>query len=415
MTNDYKYKNDFDLENYTEFQGEEFRNMFISEITSGSYQHICLNAKWGSGKTIFIKQIINYLESDTQETDSFKDVYIYFDAWKYENYSNPVLALLSCINGNSDGFISKNFTEEDYKFDFSLAFKIPIFDITVNGSREQNVTGRFIETLYLDEQAYHIFNKLIEKITNEEPRSIYIFIDELDRCNPEFAMKTIEIFHHFNNNNVRFIYSTDKKQLGSLVNHYYGENYSSEIFFDKVFDKEIILQQIDQSMLNKYAKKRLEGLQGRINDNAYKLISITDLTLRDINTISERLESFSKSATAAILLDHRGINNLGIPSELGFEHLEVLVHVIILNQAGILDMHNMDQSTNAKKFSIAVSPLIEEYNIYRNIRNHYFDNNELNLNMEDFSNLEILEFAVVDLFARTNKKLLGKSKELFYG
>lgn len=55
-------------------------------------------------------------------------------------------------------------------------------------------------------------------------KPLVIFIDELDRCRPNFALEVLEkTKHFFNTKGIVFIYSFDKAQLGASIRALYGE------------------------------------------------------------------------------------------------------------------------------------------------------------------------------------------------
>ena len=53
---------------------------------------------------------------------------------------------------------------------------------------------------------------------------LLIFIDELDRCRPTFAIETLEVVKHFFNvPNVVFVFSLDMNQLQKSIKTIYGD------------------------------------------------------------------------------------------------------------------------------------------------------------------------------------------------
>lgn len=70
-------------------------------------------------------------------------------------------------------------------------------------------------------------DSLIDYITKvcENGKPLVYMVDELDRCNPSFAVKVLErIKHLFDVPNVVFVLSLDKKQLECSVKGFYGSN-----------------------------------------------------------------------------------------------------------------------------------------------------------------------------------------------
>ena len=71
------------------------------------------------------------------------------------------------------------------------------------------------------------FRKELEKFVDEvcEKKPLIFIIDELDRCNPHYAVKVLErIKHLFNIPNIIFVLSIDKEQLSHSIRGYYGSD-----------------------------------------------------------------------------------------------------------------------------------------------------------------------------------------------
>ncbi len=71
---------------------------------------------------------------------------------------------------------------------------------------------------------------------------VYIFIDELDRCKPTFAIDTLEtIKHYFDIPGLAFVFGIDMMQLSHAISQRYGERYDSGGYLSKFFDHHILL------------------------------------------------------------------------------------------------------------------------------------------------------------------------------
>ena len=71
------------------------------------------------------------------------------------------------------------------------------------------------------------FREDLEIFVNEvcEKKPLIFIIDELDRCNPHYAVKVLErIKHLFNIPNIIFVLSIDKEQLSNSIRGYYGSD-----------------------------------------------------------------------------------------------------------------------------------------------------------------------------------------------
>ena len=61
---------------------------------------------------------------------------------------------------------------------------------------------------------------VLEKIVQSTP--LIIFIDELDRCRPDFAIKMLEnIKHIFDIERLQFVLVTNTNQIKASINHCY--------------------------------------------------------------------------------------------------------------------------------------------------------------------------------------------------
>lgn len=67
---------------------------------------------------------------------------------------------------------------------------------------------------------------------------MFIFIDELDRCRPSFAIEMLEkVKHLFDTPNAAFIIATDTKQLTHSISAVYGMGFDSRKYLKRFFDR----------------------------------------------------------------------------------------------------------------------------------------------------------------------------------
>ena len=81
----------------------------------------------------------------------------------------------------------------------------------------------------------------VEKLSDGKP--IVFIVDELDRCNPIYAVKTLErIKHLFSIPGIVFVLSIDKEQLCNSIKGYFGsEQLNAEEYLKRFIDYEYIL------------------------------------------------------------------------------------------------------------------------------------------------------------------------------
>lgn len=272
---------------------KDFSDFILSQEES---QHICINGVWGSGKTTTILGLIDYLSNDENITE--RPLILYLDAWKFEHYDHPLFSLLKVMeNEMSDIFekIKSNLSKRS--FEVQAGMNIPILSINVTSKNDSSVSRILSSAEYVD-MLNEMMIEAVKEYKVENSNKLIIFIDELDRARPEFALRTIEMFHHLQDNlPTHVIYSVDMDQLNSLVKHYYGYEYNVEIFSHKVFDTTISLKKLTDYDLKEYIHSALT-----ISDFAYSIDGVTEIiftymtssqmeSLRTINKVCEKIAS----------------------------------------------------------------------------------------------------------------------------
>jgi len=73
---------------------------------------------------------------------------------------------------------------------------------------------------------------------------MFVFVDELDRCRPSYAIELLEgIKHLFGVHGIYFITATNLDQLGHSIGAVYGEKFDAESYLKRFFDQEYVLPQ----------------------------------------------------------------------------------------------------------------------------------------------------------------------------
>lgn len=75
---------------------------------------------------------------------------------------------------------------------------------------------------------------------------IFIMIDELDRCRPDFTIELIECVKHiFSVSDIYFVFASDGIQLQAALEGTYGSKFDAEIYFNRIFTREVNLREPD--------------------------------------------------------------------------------------------------------------------------------------------------------------------------
>lgn len=213
---------------------------------------LVLNNKWGDGKTTFVKMWKQSLKNEEYAT-------LYFNAWENDFNHNPMVAILSELK--SLNINDQSTTQTLIKKGAQLSLNI--LPIVVSAIAEKYInTDKISEALQklsdnatnlLEEQindyankkkGIEDFQKELEKyIQKLEKKPLIFIIDELDRCNPKYAVEVLEhIKHFFSVPGIVFVLSMDKDQLGHCIKGYFGSHeMDTEEYLRRFIDLEFSL------------------------------------------------------------------------------------------------------------------------------------------------------------------------------
>lgn len=190
---------------------------------------IALNGKWGSGKTTYIKMWQASLQNQGYNT-------IYFNAWETDYLQDPLIAILGELKG-----ISKD--NSKFQSVFSRLGSIAVSGgwAIIKGLLKKSTgveadavseaidqTKRILlndlEEYAKQKSSLEEFKKALEEYVADQYENPVVFIvDELDRCNPHYAVRTLEIMKHlFDVPNICFVLTIDKSQLECSIKGFYG-------------------------------------------------------------------------------------------------------------------------------------------------------------------------------------------------
>lgn len=105
---------------------------------------------------------------------------------------------------------------------------------------------------------------------------LYIFVDELDRCRPDYAIKLLEgIKHLFAVKGVVFVVSTNLEQLSKSVQVVYGGGFDGYSYLKRFFDFEFTLPPPDRyafalQLLNEHSVFEGRNIDSGLFEEAYK-------------------------------------------------------------------------------------------------------------------------------------------------
>lgn len=259
---------------------------------------VALDADWGAGKTFFVREWIKDLRAQGYPC-------VYFDAWKNDSSDDPSVVLMATILEGLDEWKGKlplsegvpakvrQLTESAVKSLRSALLPAAavvakgvlkkVTGVAVNDVMDvvQRNTGDDLESAeneqVVDDALDRLFEKALashrERATSLESfraslqsvlnliaehagakSTYFVFVDELDRCRPSYAVKLLEeVKHIFGVPGLAYVVSTNVDQLQNSVRAAYGADFDGRRYLRRMFDKEYALPEPDVDRLVQFS------------------------------------------------------------------------------------------------------------------------------------------------------------------
>ncbi len=243
------------------------REEFVKKVTTiiGSYSNqkqsctFSIDGKWGCGKSFVLDMISEKLKDvQSEETVDNKYLIIKYNCWKYDYYSEPLIAIVTSMLDSIDQ--SKNIISADTKSKIRRAFSAfssVALNLANNAIKEK--TGIDINETINDAEEklrntkediekkteyneYFSFDKELSKLQEAlnditQNCTVILLVDEIDRCLPQYAIQVLERLHHLTEkiDNMITIIATDRKRLDASITSIYG-NISTNDYLKKIID-----------------------------------------------------------------------------------------------------------------------------------------------------------------------------------
>lgn len=250
-----------------------------------------VNASWGFGKTFF-------LERWAQDLKDRKYPVVFFNAWENDFSAEPMAVFLDDVETQLSPFLNrdnkakkklaktmaaakgllkpsvplllsilvKKLTNESIEnFEATCDLELPTDEVSgaVAGLVSTAAEQMIVESKKT-KQAIKLFKTNLEQLIRQmqDMESVelplFIFVDELDRCRPDFSVKFLEIVKHlFGINGVYFVIATDTGQLGASIKALYGESFDSDKYLHRFFDQEFSLPEPTHNGFSKFLLSKM--------------------------------------------------------------------------------------------------------------------------------------------------------------
>jgi len=271
---------------------------------------IALDDSWGNGKTFFVKQTQMVLQSLDSSDENLTEVRecmkkclkhdtlrnylpVYYDAWSNDNDTDPVLSIIFKMLQDIDDL-------EDYEVNDKSCWDmvthgLEILTRSFGGPPVKafldSVKGKnLLEEIKKSKEADQVLNQLFDTLLEKQPADtrIVFFIDELDRCCPNFAVRLLErIKHYFLHEKVIFVVSVNMSELQHTIKRHYGNDFNADKYLRRFFDFTIPLPPADM-------RKYYETINFKDNEAKYvvanSMIEKYNFSLREITRYLQYLK-----------------------------------------------------------------------------------------------------------------------------
>jgi len=237
-------------------------------LAQESLSAIAIDGSWGSGKTFFVKQsilvinaknpisdmdeqkrekIISYLPfgKDIYSVNDNYDLAVYYDAWENDNDMDPVLSIIYEITKQLS--ITYQFKTDADMYKVAGAIIETISGRNVNGILNSLRSEDPLEEFKKQKELEGKFTDFFTEILKERGNRLLVFIDELDRCKPSYAVHLLEqIKHYLYDERITFVFSVNLQELQHTIKHYYGNSFDACRYLDRFFDLRIAIPPADK-------------------------------------------------------------------------------------------------------------------------------------------------------------------------
>jgi len=206
---------------------------------------IAIDGRWGSGKTFFVRQ--------TQ-------------------------MVINALNPSST-------IDEETKAKATVRLPFP-----KNDEENENYSiAVYYDAWENDNDTEPVLSLIYEIILAERGNRLVIFIDELDRCKPTFAVHLLEqIKHYIFDDRITFVFSINLEQLQHTIKHYYGADFDSCRYLDRFFDLRVSMPPANMEKF--YSEIGLES-RYYVDIVTKRIINMYNFELREITRFYSQIKA----------------------------------------------------------------------------------------------------------------------------
>lgn len=418
-----------------------------------------LNAEWGAGKSYFLKRWAHDLK------EHYPVVYI--DAWKQDYSDDPLMTVISSMMkqlrtqaGNDadktifkvsrkfvgllkaaaptlargiatkylgvdplkimemadDKAIGKNIDSDGKSIDMGLVAEKMVEHLI----SEHDSKSKAIDSLKLNVEQW--VEAVIGKDNTTKSYPAFIFIDELDRCRPSYAVEMLEAIKHiFNIPGVVFVVATDTEQLQHAVKAIYGEGFNAKQYLGRFFNsrytfkapsyEKLINVHCDVCKLSDEYLRKKEIIT--FPDSLDQVHDDERITLKNLTVV---YDAFSLSARQVIQVTDRLIATIDNMSHVPCLNIVYLAFLLCLREkdSGLYDLVCKNETLENTYTQSGINTTLDE--------SSYWNNSKISFYVEPKSIKEHFNYNsswyenkwITGIYTCSLKQFINRSHDVFY-
>lgn len=303
------------------FDGDKFDRQALANHLTGYIDRLregavlAIDAPWGEGKSYFGRNWAKALQESGHKV-------VFIDAFEQDYVEDPFLLItaeFSHVLGGDQGAVKtlhekaanvmKAILPIGTKALINMAGRLALGSTGLADSLKETLevttddisesSKKWVEDrlagFALEKESFRGFREELARFAAGQDKPVILFIDELDRCKPSFAVKLVErLKHFFDVPNLIFVLLLNREQLERAVKGMYGADTDSATYLGKFVNfffrlpRKATVKNFDRGYATKYIKHVFQRYKFTEDDHSdfifclATLFTVTDISLRDV-------------------------------------------------------------------------------------------------------------------------------------
>ena len=257
---------------------------------------LAVDAPWGTGKTAFMRMCAAWIRSS--DFPSEDAVIAEFNAWKQSHTGSPIKDIVAAITNQIPEV-------DDAQQRIATILQRQAAKVASGGL----VTDEVFEIGEGPNVHVDRFRRNLRAFAEARGGRLIVFVDELDRCRPDYAMEALECLRHiFDTRGVLVVLTVNQQALNQAVRSLHGLEDGAERYLKRFVDQTIWLPIADKPTTKEFVRSLWSetGLGDRFQERTYTslifemLLELPNMHLRDLEQAAYRVATVFASISQKI-------------------------------------------------------------------------------------------------------------------